>query len=178
MDMLTRIGLLFFGLAAGLTPHGPSPEVAGVEKMMGKPAVFSLKTIDGKTLTQRTEKGKVVLIDFWATWCTVCKQATPVMQALHTKHSKSGLVVVAANALEEDGKKGPQASKEYKAKGAYTFPFAYNADALLDRWGGAGLPTIVLIDRKGVVRFTADYWDAKIKSSLEAMVAKLVAEKP
>ena len=70
---------------------------------------FSMKTITGTSLTNANTKGKVVLLDFWASWCGPCKLASPTMQSLHKSHAAKGLLVFGVNGLEN--KKGPDAAK-------------------------------------------------------------------
>ncbi len=145
-------------------------------KLEGKAAPkFSLKTTDGKTITNDSFKGKLVLLDFWASWCGPCKKATPTMEALHKKHSKAGLAVVGVNSLEDEP--GPKEARDYKAKGKYTFTFAYDGDKVAKAFGVSGIPQFVLIDRKGRVIETWFGFDDKIKKDMEARVAKEVAAK-
>ena len=95
-------------------------------------------------------KGKVVLIDFWASWCEPCKQSFPVMESLHKRYSDRGLVIVAIN-LDE---KRPD-MEAFLKKNAASFIVMRDPDQkLVDKTGIATMPSSFLIDRDGKVRFT------------------------
>lgn len=136
---------------------------------------FSMKTIDGKTITNANTKGKVVLLDFWASWCGPCKAASPTMQSLHKAHAAKGLVVVGANGLEN--KKGPDAAKAYQKKNNYSYAFTFDNDPLIDKLKIEGVPTFIVIDRKGKVAFVAKEWSEKVKADLTKAVSAAVAAK-
>jgi thiol-disulfide isomerase/thioredoxin len=95
-------------------------------------------------------KGKVVLIDFWASWCEPCKQSFPVMEGLHKRYSDRGLVIVAIN-LDE---KRPD-MEAFLKKNAASFTVMRDPNQkLVDQTGIATMPSSFLIDRDGKVRFT------------------------
>lgn len=122
---------------------------ADVKKLEGKPVpAFSMKTFAGKTVTSASLKGKVVILDFWATWCGPCKAASPTMQALHAKYGKKGLVVIGANMGEDDG--GKEAAK-YPSKNKYTYMFTKGNDAYAGKLGVQGIPCFVFVDKAGKV---------------------------
>lgn len=136
---------------------------------------FSMKTLDGKTLTNANTRGKVVLLDFWASWCGPCKAASPTMQSLHKAHAAKGLIVVGANGLEN--KKGPDAAKAYQKKNSYSYTFTFDNDPLIDKLKIEGVPTFIVVDRKGKVTFVAKEWSEKVKADLTKAVAAAVAAK-
>ncbi len=141
-----------------------------VAKHLGKPAPkFAFATTTGAKLTNASLKGKVVLLDFWATYCGPCKLASPKMQKLHETFGSQGLVVVGADAFED----GPgDYATPYKARHKYTFAFANKTDALAKALGASSLPAFVLIDRKGVVRRA---WSGLPKGSADALYAEIAA---
>lgn len=145
-------------------------------KLEGKTVpAFTMKTTDGKTISDKSLRGKVVLVDFWATWCGPCKAASPTMQELHKAYSRQGLTVIGANALEDDA--GPNPARKYKADNKYTFTFTYDNDKIAEAWGVSGIPQFVLIDRKGKVRDTWFGFNDSIKNEIKAKVKAVVAEK-
>lgn len=146
---------------------------ADLTKLKGKPVpAFSMKTFDGKTITSASLKGKVVILDFWATWCGPCKAASPTMQALHQKYASKGLVVIGANMGEEDG--GKEAAK-YPKKHKYTYTFTKGNDDYASKLGVQGIPCFVFIDKTGKVASVEVGFggDASAKS-FEAIVKKLL----
>lgn len=176
--MTPRAGsiLLFTAAFSGLAAlaHAQAKLPPALAGLQGKamPA-WSMKTVDGKTLNNANTRGRVVLLDFWATWCGPCRAASPTMQALHAKHNRAGLLVVGANGMENT--KGPKPAKDYAAKGKYAYTFTYDNDKLLDRLKIQGVPTFIVIDRRGVVRFVANEWTPAVKSGLEKAVQAAVS---
>jgi S1-C subfamily serine protease/peroxiredoxin len=133
-------------------PEGPGPE-----SLIGKPlADFKLSVIDGTELTSANVSGKVLLIDFWASWCGPCLAASPVLQALHEEYSERGLMVIGANTSERDGEgniaNSPKTARSYARKHNYTYTFTYGSDAFKDVCLVRGLPTMLIVDRDGTVR--------------------------
>jgi thiol-disulfide isomerase/thioredoxin len=112
--------------------------------------------IDGTELTSANVSGKVLLIDFWASWCGPCLAASPVLQALHEEYSERGLMVIGANTSERDGEgnitNSPKTARSYARKHNYTYTFTYGSDAFKDVCLVRGLPTMLIVDRDGTVR--------------------------
>ncbi len=135
---------------------------------------FSMTDTKGKKHTDKTLLGKVVLLDFWATWCGPCKAASPTMQKLHAKYAKQGFVMIGANTGEQE--KGPKNAIDYAKEHKYTYTFTYNNDKLTESWGVQGIPYFVLIDRKGNVLRVDTGFDPSMESALEkSVVAALKA---
>ncbi len=94
-------------------------------------------------------KGKVVMIDFWASWCGPCKHSFPAMEELHKKYNEKGLVIVAINVDENKAD-----MEDFLKKNAATFAVVRDAgQKLVERAGIATMPSSFLIDRDGKVRF-------------------------
>ena len=125
--------------AAGLDV--PTTEVNAVD--------FSLESLDGKTVSLSSYKGKVVLLSFWATWCGPCKQEMPAMEKLYQKLKGQGFEVLAVDMMEDKA----TVSAFVKTSG-YTFP------VLLDKTGEVGgndmyaaraIPTNYVVDKTGKI---------------------------
>ncbi len=94
-------------------------------------------------------KGKVVMIDFWASWCGPCKQSFPAMEELHQRYQDKGLVIIAIN-VDEKGSD----MEAFLKKNAATFAVVRDAgQKLVEQAGIATMPSSFLIDREGKVRF-------------------------
>jgi peroxiredoxin len=123
--------------------------MAGRPPLVGGPAPeIALKDLQGHEVKLADLRGKVVLLNFWATWCKPCKEEMPAMQASYDKLHGQGLVVLAVNELE-DTEKVIEHIRTY----GHTFPVVMDHDNhVANRYGVVGLPASFLIDRQGIVR--------------------------
>lgn len=151
----------------GAASYAAAPEV-------GKPIpAFSMTSIAGKKMTNASLKGKVVLLDFWATWCGPCKAASPTVQALHKKYAGKGLVAIGANTFEESIDKKFAAG--YAKEHSYNYTFTFGNDKLANSWGVTGIPFFVLIDQKGVVRWIGRGFNPQsTPAEVEGEIKKLI----
>ena len=126
---------------------------------------FTLKDLDGKEVRLASLRGKVVLIDFWASWCRPCVEALPHIQKLHEELKEKGLVVLGINAEPAD-----VALKFMQDKG-YTFTTL--TDEGKTAWAlykVQGIPTTLVIDKEGIVRsYTVGY---RAESDIRAALAQ------
>jgi thiol-disulfide isomerase/thioredoxin len=114
---------------------------------------FTLKDIDGKQFSLKNYRGKVVLLNFWATWCPPCRREMPSLERLHEKLKDKDFVVLALNQME-DGDRVFTFSGDLGID--LTFPILFDQDSGVSRaYGVMGLPTTFLIDKKGNERFRA-----------------------
>ncbi len=146
--------------------------------LKGKPMVaFKMTDTNGKTITNQSLKGKVVLLDFWATWCGPCKAASPTMQSLNSKYGSKGLTVIGANTFEQPANR-KTAAAGYAKEHKYTYTFTVANDDLAKKLGITGIPAFVLIDRKGNVLATMMGFDeGSTPAQMEAAVKKALAGK-
>ncbi len=109
---------------------------------------FRLVDLEGKQQSLSQYRGKVVLVNFWASWCKPCTTEMPAMQTTYDKLREKGFVVLAINELEDE----PKVREHIKQHG-HTFPVLMDRDnKVANQFGVFGLPVSVFIDEKGVVR--------------------------
>jgi thiol-disulfide isomerase/thioredoxin len=93
-------------------------------------------------------RGKVVLLDFWATWCGPCRQSLPLVERLAREHQKDSLVVLGVNQGES-----PDQIRAFFAQHDPGYTIISDADgAVSNTWGVSGLPTMIVIDKEGRLR--------------------------
>jgi peroxiredoxin len=122
--------------AFAATSSGPAP-------------AFQLSGRGGKAIDLSQFKGQVVMINFWATWCSPCRQEMPLLEDIYKKYKPMGFTMLGVN-VEPDAK-GAEAwlSKQKPV----TFPIAFDTDSKVSKmYGVAGMPTTVFVDRKGNIR--------------------------
>jgi thiol-disulfide isomerase/thioredoxin len=144
--------LLVFTLAAFA---GDAPEI-------GKSAPeFQATTFDGKKIQLSELQGKVVLIDFWASWCGPCRQEMPFLNELHHRYRKSPFEIMAINIDDKI-----ENAKKFIERLSEPINFTIVGDSkqqIPPLYDIKGMPTSILIDKKGVIRF----WHTGFKESNE-----------
>ncbi|MEO7996202.1 MAG: TlpA disulfide reductase family protein [Gemmatimonadaceae bacterium] len=110
---------------------------------------FAARTLAGNVLTQDSLRGRVVLINIWATWCLPCRVEMPLMENTWQRHRDAGLVILGASVDRGD----PQDVQTFVASRGITYPIAIVRDDFIAALGGVvGYPTSILIGRDGTVR--------------------------
>jgi len=109
---------------------------------------FALKSIDGKTIKLSDYKGKVVIIDFWATWCPPCRKGIPDLISIQNDHKKNVVIIGISLDAEKTIKDVPGFVKNY----GINYPIVYGDEKVVAAYGGIqSIPTAFVIDRKGNV---------------------------
>ena len=140
-------GLLLAALTAVPVFDGWSMGARG--SIVGMPAEdFRLIDLEGKSQSLSRYRGKIVLVNFWATWCKPCTTEMPAMQATYDKLRSKGFVVLAVYELEDDAK-----VREHIKQYGHTFPVLMDRDnKVANQFGVFGLPVSVFIDQEGRVQ--------------------------
>jgi cytochrome c biogenesis protein CcmG, thiol:disulfide interchange protein DsbE len=108
---------------------------------------FTLPTPEGGSVRLSEQRGKVVLVNFWATWCPPCLEEMPAMERLWRRHKDAGFVLLAIS-LDSDPKKVSPFVSAHK----FTFPVVVDPKmAVAERYGVRALPSSFVIDRDGTV---------------------------
>jgi cytochrome c biogenesis protein CcmG, thiol:disulfide interchange protein DsbE len=155
------------------------PEEKKEQLAVGAPAPdFSGDTENGKgkfSLSAAT-KGKVVLVDFWATWCEPCKKSFPKLQALQVKYkSKLTVVGVAEPEPEEKGSEAQKKVVEFGKTHGADFPLLFDGSrAIAKNWNPKTMPTSFIVDKQGVVRFVHVGWHDGQEAEIEKQIKSLV----
>ena len=147
------------GGAQSATISGPAPN-------------FTLKGLDGKNLKLSELAGDVVLINFWASWCGPCRTEMPLLNAMHKKYKALGFTVLGVN-VEEQSKN----ARSYIAERPVNFPILLDSSNRVSRlYKVVAMPTTVVVDRDGNMRFLHQGYKAGDEVAYHKMVKKLVRE--
>ena len=153
-------------IAAELDPNG------ALRELVDKPLVVAGRTTTGKSHTTADWKGKVVLVDFWATWCGPCNAEIPRVKELYKTYHDKGLEIVGVDCDSDDDtvnafvKDKEMPWTQLREESQSEEPW----HPLAKQWGVAGIPTMFLLDKKGILR------DVDARDGTDAKVAKLLAE--
>jgi thiol-disulfide isomerase/thioredoxin len=109
-----------------------------------------LERVEGGTLSLADLRGRVVLVDFWATWCPPCRAELPWLVRLAKRHAAEGLWLVAVNQDDAAQQRALVAEFAPTVPGLQAWA-AYGSEALKQAWQVDGLPTLYLVDREGRV---------------------------
>lgn len=142
---LTRslVALLFLGVVVAVAPRN----IRAQERPARQVPDFSLTTLEGKALKFSDYRGKVVLIDFWATWCVPCQTEIPRFVAFQKRYSAQGFQVIGISMDDS-----PAEVRKFYIKFNMNYPVGLGDAKLADQFGGVlGLPLTFLIIRDGTI---------------------------
>jgi cytochrome c biogenesis protein CcmG/thiol:disulfide interchange protein DsbE len=135
---------------------------------------FSLKSFDGKEITLSQLKGKVVLLDFWATWCGPCKESIPHLIQLYKNYRERGFELVGMNVDKGDR----EAVHRFVMSMDIPYPVVTAPEDVVRSYRVTGIPATFLIDKEGKIREKLVGFSGAIARQLNTRVADLTSEKP
>lgn len=125
-----------------------------IDQNVGFPFQFKLKDLDGKPVSSADLKGKIVLVDFWGTWCGPCISAIPGLIELHRNYADQGLAVVGLAYEHVDPDKALPLLKQFVEANKVPYPCAIGDEATRTQIPNfVGFPTTLILDETGKVRF-------------------------
>ncbi|HYO57298.1 TlpA disulfide reductase family protein [Archangium sp.] len=155
-------------------PSLPATSGAARESSESGSLQFTVKRYPGgEPHAIASDRGNVVLLDVWATWCEPCRDALPMYEGLAKRYAARGLKVYALN-VDEDPRAIPPFLQETKV----TLPVLLDANAEVSEkvLRVRGMPTTVLIDRQGRVRYVHEGFDEEYLAKYQAEIEELLAE--
>jgi peroxiredoxin len=145
--------------AAPIAPSQPAPD-------------FTLRTMDGKNLRLQELRGRVVLVNFWATWCGPCRQEMPHLNRLYDKYKGSGFVMLGVNIDDE-----PDKAIGVATKLGLHFPVLLDSEKKVSRMYDLNtMPSTVVIDRDGRVRYVHRGYRDGYEDNYDKQIRELVKE--
>jgi peroxiredoxin len=134
---------------------------------------LNVASLAGAPLAWKDFAGRVVLVDFWATWCAPCRKSMPELQALHVKHAARGFTVLGVSI---DERKDAAKVKKFASQRGITYPIALDTASApaWERFGVKAVPAAFLVDRDG--RIVAEWRGrAPLPAEIEQELEKLLA---
>lgn len=134
---------------------------------------WTLKDGDGKSYSLKDFKGKVVLIDFWATWCGPCVMMMPAIERIHEKYADQGVKVVGIHCWANNA--APEPVDFFKKKG-HTYQLLLKGDSVAAAYQVTGIPTFYLIGPDGKVRFAGSGGGGGMEATLRKKIEEILSE--
>ena len=131
---------------------------------------FTLRTMDGPNLRLQEQRGRVVLVNFWATWCGPCRQEMPHLNRLYEKYRASGFVMLGVN-VDDDSRN----AAEVAAKLGLKFPVLLDTDKRVSKlYALETMPSTVLIDRDGRIQYLHRGYVTGYEDTYEKQIRELL----
>lgn len=134
---------------------------------------FRLRDLDGNLTSLSQFRGKVVLLNFWATWCGPCRVEMPAMEQLYRTYSRREFQILAVSTDPQ----GAAVTRPFQQKTGLSFPILHDTEIQIGlTYGARSLPMTFMVDRQGVVRqkiFGARDWDSPEARELVQLLMKL-----
>jgi len=131
---------------------------------------FTLQLLNGGNVTLSSYKGKVVLLNFWATWCPPCREEMPSMETLYQRYKSQGLEILAVDLREDEN-----TIRQFIQRYGYTFPILLDSNGWIGNvYGVQAIPTSFIVNRDGKIigRVVGSiYWDTpQVFALIEALL--------
>jgi peroxiredoxin len=162
MRRLAALGSCSLAAIAGAGPLAPANTAPD----------FTLRSLEGKNLRLGEQRGQVVLVNFWATWCGPCRQEMPHLNKLYEKYKSSGFVLLGVN-VDDDSRQAAGVANKLGVK----FPVLPDADKRVSKqYDLSAMPSTVLIDRDGRVRYLHRGYQSGYEDTYDKQIRELLKE--
>jgi thiol-disulfide isomerase/thioredoxin len=180
----TRAGLTLFvplailTLVVMITVPGLATRIATHETSAAVPSL-SISSLDGAEISTSDFRGRVVLLDFWATWCPACRREMPELEKLYRRYQGNPKVTFWAVDVQENGET-PEKARAFMRNAGYTLPIALGSAKSVEGLEPEGFPSLVIIDAAGRVRLIHTGYDRseQFQAKLSGEIDALLAERP
>ncbi len=159
---LRVVASIAFAIVAGPASSAIAPATAAPD--------FTLHAMGGPNLRLKEQRGRVVMVNFWATWCGPCRQEMPQLNRLYEKYKSSGFVLLGVN-VDDDARK----AGDVAAKLGITFPVLLDTDKAVSKlYDLSTMPSTVIIDRDGKVRYLHRGYLAGYEDNYDKQIRELL----
>jgi len=135
---------------------------------------FTLKTIDGQEITLSKLKGKVVLLDFWATWCGPCRESIPHLIQLYKAYRENGFEMIGISLDKGDA----AVVRNFAKSMDIPYPIVMATEEVARDYRVTSIPTTFFIDKEGKIREKIPGFNSTIAQQMNSKIADLTAETP
>jgi peroxiredoxin len=150
------VGLLLIAFVWVLSGQNAQPALPPVGELNRPAPDFTLPGLDGQDVRLSDYRGKVVLVNFWGTWCEPCKEETPALQQIYQKLRDQGLVIIGVDlrSQEGDGAEGVDNVRSFTERYGVTYPIALDVKGETARaFQIYPIPTSYFVDQSGTIRY-------------------------
>ena len=159
---LRAIACAVFAVVAGTASSAIAPATTAPD--------FTLHAMGGPNLRLKEQRGRVVMVNFWATWCGPCRQEMPQLNRLYEKYKSSGFVLLGVNVDDDTSK-----AAEVATKLGVTFPVLLDTEKTVSKlYDLSTMPSTVIIDRDGKVRYVHRGYLAGYEDNYEKQIRELL----
>lgn len=131
---------------------------------------FTLTSITGEEITLSKLKGKVVLVDFWATWCPPCRNSIPVFSKLYNDYQGQGFVVLGISTEDK------AVLARYQEENNVPYPILLGTKEVFQMYGVSAIPTIFIFDKNGVVKKKQVGFAPELEQSFASLIDSLLKQ--
>lgn len=162
---------IFWTVFSRVSPDQPQAQTGSAPKEGFTAPDFTLSLLEGGEISLSDLKGKVVLVNFWTSWCPPCRKEMPAIESVYRSYKDIGLVVVGLNLTAQDSKEEAAA---FAQEVGVTFPIALDLDNSVGSvYQVTALPTSFFVDREGMIRSVivgGPMSEAVIRSKVEELL--------
>ena len=166
-SFLKLSAILCLGIALAFLPH-----CGKKVKETGLAPDFTLKSLEGQEINLASLKGKVVLLDFWATWCGPCRESIPHLVDLFKNYQVKGLEVIGMSLDKGEA----DAVRRFIHSMSIPYPIVLTPEEVSRKFGVTALPTTLLIDKEGRIQEKMIGFNSKIAKEMTEKVRELTSE--
>ena len=159
---LRTVACVVVAVAAGTASSAIAPQAQAPD--------FSLHSMSGPNMRLQDQRGRVVMVNFWATWCAPCRQEMPQLNRLYQKYRSAGFVLLGVN-VDDD----PSKAAEVATKLGVTFPVLLDPEKNVSKlYDLSTMPSTVIIDRDGKVRYLHRGYLAGYEDNYDKQIRELL----
>jgi thiol-disulfide isomerase/thioredoxin len=139
---------------------------------------FSISRLDGTVVSSFDFRGRVVVLDFWATWCPPCRRELPELEKLYRRYQGNSKVSFWAVDVQKNGET-PEKARDFIQKGGYTLPVAVGSQKSCEVLNLEGLPSLIIIDKSRRIRLVHTGYDGseRLQGELSKEIDTLLSER-